>query len=197
MVAGIQFYASDDDLTAFLDYIGEGRATKIWQWPLVEIEPVSLSREEARTEQTVVILSEEFGPPVVLHRDDPVLQEGSVTAVFSRINFERLDPAAGVGLVHPDFSPVLFWRPGWVDGREMMPHRIGSQAHSMRAISTEYERWITRVMGWVRRRGTKVWGLEMGAIRPDLDVRVTTVSAIYALPGALRLLEGGATGLGN
>ncbi len=79
----------------------------------------------------------------------------------------------------------------------MTAHSIGSQAQSMRAVSPDYERWVVRLMGWVRRRGTKVWGLEMGAVRPDLDIKVSTVSAIYALPGALRLLEGGVTGLGS
>jgi hypothetical protein len=29
----------------------------------------------------------------------------------------------------------------------------------MSAVSPEYERWVNRIMGWVRRRGTKVWGL--------------------------------------
>lgn len=197
MVAGIQFYASDDDVRVFLDHVGEGRTATIWQWPLVEPEPVSLSREEALAQRAVIILSEELGPPVVMHRDNPALRAGSVTAVVSTLNFQQFDPAEGVGLVHPDRSPVLFWRPGRVGDREMTAHSIGSQAQSMRAVSPDYERWVVRMMGWVRRRGTKVWGLEMGAVRPDLDIRVSTVSAIYALPGALRLLEGGVTGLGS
>jgi len=195
VVAAVQFYASDDDVTALLDHIGEGRTATIWQWPLVEREPVSLSRTEAGGHRSVVVLSEEFGPPVVMYRDDPALREGTVTAVMSTINFQRLDPGPGVGLVHPDRSPVLFWQPGRVGDGELTTHLIGSQAQAMRAISPEYERWVKRVMGWVRRRGTKVWGLEQGAVRPDLDVRVRTVSAVYALPGALRLLECGATGV--
>lgn len=194
MVAAIQFYASSEDVTALLDHLGEGRTTTIWPWPVVQLEPVSLSREEASTERAVVILSGELGPPAVIHRDDPVLDTGSVTAVLTRLNFRELHPADGLGLIHPDRSPVLFWQPGDARPNELTTHSIGSQAKAMRAVSPDYERWVTQTMSWIRRHGTKVWGLEMADVRPDLDIRVPTVSAIYALPGALRLLEDGATG---
>jgi hypothetical protein len=64
----------------------------------------------------------------------------------------------------------------------------------MSAVSSDYERWARRVMDWVRRRGTKVWGLQARAIRPDLDLQRTDVTTVFALPDALAALEGGATG---
>lgn len=197
MVAGIHFYASSEDVTDLLDYLGVDLTATIWPWPVVQDEPVSLSREEAGSEHAVIILSAELGPPTVVHRNEPVSDGGSVTAVFTRMNFERIDPTLGLGLVDPDHSPVLFWQPGDVRADKLTTHNLGSQANAMRAISPTYERWVTRVMGWVRRRGTRVWGLERAALRPDLNINVSTVSAIYALPGALRLLELGATGLGR
>jgi hypothetical protein len=64
----------------------------------------------------------------------------------------------------------------------------------MAAISADYERWVNRTTGWIRRKGTKVWGLEQGTVRPDLNIQVGFISSVYALPGALRALEQGAAG---
>lgn len=61
----------------------------------------------------------------------------------------------------------------------------------MSSIGADYERWVTRTLSWVRRRGTKVWGLERGSLRPNLDIDLSHVSAVYALPGALVAMERG------
>ena len=71
---------------------------------------------------------------------------------------------------------------------------IGSQADSMSAVSPEYERWVNRIMGRVRRQGTRVWGRQRRNVRPDLDITQNFVSAIYALPGALAALQAGVPG---
>ncbi|HSV37228.1 MAG TPA: hypothetical protein VLI04_00585, partial [Nocardioidaceae bacterium] len=71
---------------------------------------------------------------------------------------------------------------------------IGSQADSMSAVSKDYERWVNRAMNWVRRNGTRVWGLEAQDQRSDLDLRRTDVTTVYALPNALTMLEGGTPG---
>ncbi len=71
---------------------------------------------------------------------------------------------------------------------------IGSQADAMQAISTDYERWVNRVMGWIRRHGTRVWGADTGQARPDLDIQLPFVNAVYALPGALSDLASGVPG---
>jgi hypothetical protein len=72
--------------------------------------------------------------------------------------------------------------------------KIGSQADAMGAISADYERWANRVMGWIRRKGTKVWGLERSAVRADLDLQLPFVNTVYALPDALSALERRALG---
>ena len=59
----------------------------------------------------------------------------------------------------------------------------------MSAVSPEYERWVNRIMGWVRRQGTKVWGRQRRNVRPDLDIALDVVSTIYALPDALVALD--------
>jgi len=63
----------------------------------------------------------------------------------------------------------------------------------MKAVSADYERWTNRVMSWVRRRGTRVWGLERSGVRPDLDIQLMFVNKVFALPGALAALEAGAS----
>ncbi|MBO0811927.1 MAG: hypothetical protein J2P23_07755, partial [Microlunatus sp.] len=115
--------------------------------------------------------------------------------VFNRLNWERLRPTAVQGLVDSNASPVLFWAPGAETEAEVRVSTIGSQADSMTAISGDYERWVNRVMGWVRRKGTKVWGLERSDVRPDLDIRLGFVSNVYALPDALSAMERGVVGL--
>src|SRR5690242_21496166 len=51
---------------------------------------------------------------------------------------------------------------------------IGSQADSTQAFSPDYERWVNRVTGWVRRRGTVVWGWKPEQRRLDLEDRKST-----------------------
>ena len=72
--------------------------------------------------------------------------------------------------------------------------QIGSQADAMAAISADYGHWVNRTTAWIRRKGTKVWGLEQGTVRPDLNIQLGFINSVYALPGALRALEQGAVG---
>ena len=51
-------------------------------------------------------------------------------------------------------------------------------------------------MGWVRRNGTRVWGLERHEVCPDLDIELSIVNNVYALPEALIVLQNGALGRG-
>jgi hypothetical protein len=113
------------------------------------------------------------------------------SGLFNRLNWERLRPASSEGLIDSNASPVLFWSCGSSSEQHICVSEIGSQADSAVQISKEYEGWVKRTMGWVRRRGTKVWGLETTSIRPDLDIRLQTMSAVYALPDALSRLEAG------
>ena len=122
------------------------------------------------------------------------MNESSKAGVFNRLNWQRLSPGDEAGLIDSNISPVLFWKPGHSDDSVLRVSEIGSQADSMSAVSPEYGRWVNRVMGRVRRRGTKVWGLQGRSVRPDLDIALAVVSTIYALPGALAALEAGVPG---
>jgi hypothetical protein len=98
--------------------------------------------------------------------------------------------------VDANTSPALFWRPATASPAELHVGDIGSQADAMRSISTDYERWAKRVMGWIRRKGTRVWGLDTRQVRPDLDIDLDFVNTVYALPGALSALTDGLRGRG-
>ena len=122
------------------------------------------------------------------------MAEPTRAGVFNRINWDRLRPNAREGLVDSNASPVLLWTPGAANDSDLRVSSIGSQADAMSAVSSEYERWVNRVMGWIRRKGTKVWGLEPSDLRADLDIQFPFVNAVYALPGALSALERGTPG---
>lgn len=51
--------------------------------------------------------------------------------------------------------------------------------------------WKARTSSRIRRRGTRVWGLERAKLRPDLDLRLELLNAVHALPVALSALESG------
>lgn len=116
---------------------------------------------------------------------------GTKAALFNRINWDRLKPRQDEGLVDSNRSPVLLWTPATQDDEGLRSGSIGSQADSMRAVSENYERWVNRVMNWVRRKGTKVWGLEAESVRPELGIRRPDMTTVFALPDALKELEAG------
>jgi hypothetical protein len=194
MVAAAHFYATEDDQHSLLDYLGEPEDVTLSSWPLVQSPPVPLSRSAAMARPQVTVLNHALGEPVTLREGDAAMRGGSVAAVFNRLNWERLRPESPDGLVDSNASPVLLWTPATHQHDELTSGSIGSQADSMRAVSADYERWVNRVMAWVRRRGTKVWGLETSRVRPDLAVKRPDVTTVFALPEALALLQDGATG---
>jgi hypothetical protein len=193
VVAAVHYLATPEDHHALLDYLGEPGQVTLHPWPIIHQPVVVLSRAQALGTAQVMIASADFEPPSTIRPGHPGLAEDSKAGVFNRLNWQRLSPAADEALVDSNSSPVLFWAPGQSDGSTLHVSNIGSQADAMYAISPEYERWVKRVMGWVSRRGTRVWGLERDQVRPDLDIQLSLVNTVYALPTALSALEKGAS----
>lgn len=194
MVAAVHFYATTTDQTHLLDSLGEPAEVTLRPWPVVASPPLALTREQALSSGQVMVVSHALGPPVVLRAGDPALADHSKAGLFNRLNWERLKPRPTEGLMDSNASPVLLWTPATQGPDGLGSGTIGSQADSMSAVSDDYQRWVNRVMGWVRRRGTRVWGLEPERQRSDLDLRRTDVTSVYALPDALRSLESGTPG---
>jgi hypothetical protein len=144
-----------------------------------------------------MITHRDLGLPVVTRPGDRTMNEPTKAGVLNRLNWNRLRPGAAQGLVDSNASPVLFWMPGEVMDSGLHVSGIGSQADTMRAISTDYERWVNRVMGWIRRTGTKVWGEQRNDVRLDLDIQLDFVNTVYALPGALASMETGTPARGR
>src|SRR3954451_21541109 len=120
------------------------------------------------------------------------MEEGTKAGLFNRLNWDHLSPEGEDGLVDSNASPVIFWAPGPSAEGVLHGSSLRSQADSMSSVGADYESWVTRTMGWIkRRRQTKVWGLERASLRPDLNIDLRHVSAVYALPRALAAVENG------
>ena len=194
MVAAVHFYGTPDDQLRLLDHLGEPHEVSLHPWPLVGPRVSSMTREEALAASQVMVQSTALGPPRPVRPGDSAYSEPTRAGLFNRLSWDALGPSQDEGLVDSNASPVLLWVPAALDGTRLVSGHIGSQADSMSAVSSEYERWVKRVMAWVRRTGTVVWGLETTAIRPDLHIERSDVSTVYALPGALSVLEAGGIG---
>ena len=197
MVAAVHFYGTSDNQRRLLDYLGEPQDVSLHPWPIVSSPMTSLLRDDALTRSRVMVASQRLGGPKPIRPGDAAFSEPTKAGVFNRLNWGALRPSQKEGLVDSNSSPVLLWVPAATDDGRLASGHIGSQADSMRSVSSEYERWVKRVMGWVRRTGTLVWGLETHAVRADLDIQRADVTSVYALPGALSVLEAGGTGSGS
>ena len=194
MVAAVYYFAAELDQVALLDFIGEPNSASLHPWPVVEEPVVVLARAAALQAAQVMVVRSDVGPPEIIRPGDDAMDERSKAGVFNRLNWSLLRPTAEEALVDSNTSPVLLWTPGTTGPSEVTVSTIGSQAGSMRAISVEYERWANRIMNWIRRRGTKVWGAQQKGVRPDLDIDLPFVNSVVALPEALALLERGGRG---
>lgn len=197
MVAAVHYFATPHDHASLLDFLGQPASVALCPWPVVQEPPVVLSRDTALLAAQVMVVRNELGPPRTIRPGHDAMAGTTKAGIFNRLNWDRLRPTATEGLVDSNTSPVLLWTPGTTEASEITVSTIGSQADAMRAISVEYERWANRVMNWVRRSGTKVWGSERGAVRPDLDIDLPFVNSVVALPEALGLLEAGRRGRQN
>jgi hypothetical protein len=191
VVAAVHYFATARDQESLLDYLGEPESVTLRPWPVLDPSRATLGRRQALASVHVTVVSAAFGPPSLIRPGDAAMDEPRKAGVFNRLNWQRLSPSDEEGLIDSNISPVLFWRPGHSNDSVLRVSEIGSQADSLSAVSPEYERWVNRIMGWVRRRGTKVWGLQRRNVRPDLDIAMDVVSTIYALPDALAALEAG------
>ncbi len=189
MVSNADFFATPDDEEALLDYLGEPGMVTLHTWPISPLHLPPLTRQELGAH--VMVVNKALGRPQLIRADASAMQGGTRAALFNRMNWRGLRPGAADGLVDSNASPVLLWQRGNYLEPVIHQSQIGSQADSPTTVSQDYARWANRVMSWVRRRGTRVWGLEGASLRPDLDIDVNHVSSIYALPGAAAALEAG------
>jgi hypothetical protein len=194
MVTAAFYFATLEDHATLLDYLGEPDKVTLHPWPVVRNPLDTLSREAALDTPQVMVVNRDLGPSVPIRPGDGALDQPTKAGLFNRLNWDRLHPAHDEALLDSNASPVLLWVPA-VAGIEIIGvSQLGSQADAMAAISTDYERWVNRTTGWIRRKGTKVWGLEQGTVRPDLNIQLSFINSVYALPGALRAFEQGAAG---
>ena len=194
MVTAVHYFATLEDQMMLLDYLGEPAKVTLHPWPLIKSPLTALSREDALEQSRVMVVNHQLGLPVPVRPGDAAMEGGSVSSVFNRLNWETLPPAEDEALMDANASPTILWSPARLHAEAILPSSLGSQADSMTQISKEYERWVNRSMSWIRRNGTRVWGLEGRQTRPDLDIDLSFISTVFALPGALQALESGTPG---
>lgn len=194
MVTAVHYFATLEDQMMLFDYLGEPAKVTLHPWPLIKTPLTALSREEALEQSRVMVVNHQLGLPVPVRPGDAAMQGGSVNAVFNRLNWEKFAPAEDEALMDANASPTILWSPARLNAEAIFPSSLGSQADSMAKISQDYERWVNRSMSWIRRNGTRVWGLEGIQTRPDLDIDLSFISTVFALPGALQAMESGTPG---
>ncbi|MCY1675758.1 hypothetical protein OVA06_13750 [Pseudarthrobacter sp. SL88] len=194
MVTAVHYFATLEDQMLLLDYLGEPAKVTLHPWPLIKTPLTALSREEALEQSRVMVMNHQLGSPVPVRPGDAAMQGGSVHAVFNRLNWEKLAPAENEALMDSNASPTILWSPARLHAEAIFPSSLGSQADSMAEVSKDYERWVNRSMSWIRRNGTRVWGLEGRQARPDLDIELSFISTVFALPDALQAMESGTPG---
>jgi hypothetical protein len=192
----VQFFATREDEERLLDYVGEPTAVKLFPWlPMRAEAPVFLNRHDRASTSHVGVLDPRLGRIELAYPGDPAFTDGSSRArVFNTTNWNNWQPTAGAGIVDWNTTPALFWSRGEATATVLTPSDIGSQADSIARISDEYRRWVNRVMNWVRRTGTKVWGPSPEDRVAGFDVDLHTVSTCFALPGAVAYFESGGLG---
>jgi len=196
VVSATYYYADGDDTEQLLRYVDQSGPVEFRRWFGYQEGPTGiLTREGAKAADRVAISSAAMGSPVLIREEnDPALSPTSRAGFFNWRNFQQR-PSPDQVLIDPNRSPLLYWEPSSVGPGGLKPGSIGSQADSPSAVSRDYQLWLNRIAWWIRRRGTRVWGLERDQTRPDLDIRNPFLNSIYALPGALSLLEDGEVGL--
>jgi len=194
MVTAVHYFATLEDQMMLFDYLGEPAKVTLHPWPLIKTPLTALSRGEALEQSRVMVVNHHLGLPVPVRPVDPAMQGSSVHAVFNRLNWEKLAPAEDEALMDSNASPTILWSPARLHAEVIFPSSLGSQADSMAGISKDYEKWVNRSMSWIRRNGTRVWGLEGRQARPDLDIDLSFISTVFALPDALQAMESGTPG---
>ncbi|GAP55868.1 hypothetical protein AHiyo6_24330 [Arthrobacter sp. Hiyo6] len=166
MVTAAFYFATLEDHATLLDYLGEPDKVTLHPWPVVRNPLDALSREEALATPQVLVVNRDLGPPVPVRPGDDAMNQPTKAGVFNRLNWDRLHPAHDEALVDSNASPVLLWVPAETGSEVIGVSQLGSQADAMAAISADYERWVNRTIGWIRRKGTKVWALSKGQFGP-------------------------------
>lgn len=193
MVGAAYYVGTPADHADLLDYLGEPDSAVLYPWFITSPDVKPLSREAAITLDKVMVVSLALGGPVGL--DDAAVGRGpsNRSGVFNKLNWERLRPRGDERLTDSNQSPVLLWEPSGPNDGVLGVSSIGTTADSPQALSADYAKWVRRTSSWVARKGTKVWGLDRGATRPDLDIDLPFLNTVYALPNALHALESGAS----
>lgn len=192
MVAGVSFFAAEDDEVVLLDYLGEPAEVQLFPWGPVRLDRSPfIGRSGLGPHRKVGILRPALGDMIVVRPQSPAFGTSTKSGILNRINWQAFHPSEAEGLVDWDRTPALLWTRGLGHSNCLALSGLGSQATSMAGVSPEFALWVQRCMSWVRRRGQKVWEWKTQGCYSQFDVELPIASTVYALPGALSILKSG------
>ncbi|WP_339747936.1 hypothetical protein [uncultured Rubinisphaera sp.] len=199
MVAAVHFFATPEDEGLLLDYALSADTVRIFPWITMDMtSPAHLNRSnmplQTTTKQHYGIINYAIGTICFIGERPQTYEPNRVKAyVFNQINWDRSKPKSGEGIVDWNRTAALFWeRAAISDEGAIGVGHIGSQADAMDDISSDYRKWVNRVMNWVRRKGVKV--AKNGQLTPDAEgfnLKVGFMNSVYALPNAMQFFRNG------
>jgi hypothetical protein len=131
--------------------------------------------------------------PIQWHEKRPKVegttQRSFVARLFAREHWDKSGIAKGEKLLDQDLSPgICYKRPEIADGRTG-PCTLIAPPSNLKRVGTEYEKWVNRYLGWIRRRGKLVHDWRSpSTVLPNQRGLLNTV---YAFPEALKEIESG------
>ena len=113
MVAGAHFFATEADEEALLDHLREPGIVRLFPWVAMTAgSPTFITRAQREGRLRVGVLSPALGTIEIVMPRTPPLDDHTKSAVFNRLNWGRMKPGAGEGIVDWNRTPALFWERG-------------------------------------------------------------------------------------
>jgi hypothetical protein len=196
MTAQVQWFCDADEERAVLDRLAGTETIAVFELDgqrMTEIPGFSVDKLPPWPKFVCLYLwAKEFGA-LRWHESRPKLEgethRSFVMRFFAREHWDQSGAVEGNRWLDQDLSPGLrYKRPEMVDGR-MGPCTLIAPPSSLDRVGTAYAQWVSRCIGWIRRRGTIVHDWRSpSAVIPNLHHILNTV---HAFPSAMKSIEGG------
>ncbi|XAM00481.1 hypothetical protein OT109_03635 [Phycisphaeraceae bacterium D3-23] len=112
-----------------------------------------------------------------------------VASLIARDRWDHSDIISNQGLIDFERSPALVYIRGQRSSRTIRASQLVAYPSRLASVSIDFERWVKRVLGWVRRKGEIVHDYRTPSCSiPNPDHLLTTT---YALPEAKILIDSG------
>ena len=152
-----------------------------------------VSSSDWESELSLFFLHAELGD-WVLHATRPHVELNAnhgqlVASLLARERWDQSSMSHGEGLIDFERSPALVYRRGQRKSGRIRASRLTACPSRLSGVSVEYEKWVKRALGWVRRKGEIVHDYRtQSRVIPNPDHLLTTT---YAWPEAKAVIDSG------